>query len=122
MPMSSPRQKTAGSRSISSQIPWRMASRYVVWDMLLLLVTIVICAAPQHRTDNTRPGRALLASTGEGACAHVVRLISNALRPLFASDVQRRITANSDNTRHGRALLASTGEGACAHVVHAYFK
>src|SRR5438477_8093887 len=87
--MSSPRQKTAGSRSISSQIPWRMASRYVVWDMLLLLVTIVICAAPQHRTDNTRPGRALLASTGEGACAHVVRLISNALRPLFASDVQR---------------------------------
>src|SRR5690348_1660274 len=27
--MSSPMQKTLGSRSISSQIPWRIASRYV---------------------------------------------------------------------------------------------
>src|SRR6266480_2445344 len=29
MPMSSPMQNTVGSFSISSQIPWRMASRYV---------------------------------------------------------------------------------------------
>src|SRR5215813_15350011 len=33
MPMSSPRQKTVGSFSISSQIPWRMASRYVSWGI-----------------------------------------------------------------------------------------
>src|SRR5579859_2431133 len=32
--MSSPRRKTVGSRSISSQIPWRMASRYVSMGMV----------------------------------------------------------------------------------------
>src|ERR1019366_8201639 len=31
--MSSPMQKTAGSRSIASQMPWRIASRYVTGAM-----------------------------------------------------------------------------------------
>ena len=35
MPMSSPMQKTSGSRRISSRMPWRIASAMLIWVMVL---------------------------------------------------------------------------------------
>src|SRR5947209_4780642 len=102
MPMSSPMQKTVGSRSISSQIPWRIASRYVSWGMTGKFTTLLAWNAFVRL-----PGwvATLIVSTLETCHADLDQLVVERAGGLGGGSVCARLSCY----RCGRCTHCSTG-------------